>query len=218
MRTLLFIVLGALLTSSCSQQFERHSGNPEFSPLSQPGSDISATSLKTLLRFEEYADSVWNDFKKIPNCGYWGDGLNGGNGAQWGHSWQSSLWAGTMALCAAQIEKRLDQATLAAVKTVLIDEGLLYHVGSKANGSNIYDVPNKYNRLCAAEDRIAYKANNPGETRYLILYPQVPFDESQSLINEVDWSVQEKSGSLKYLSPDKNIIEVAFNHSSISRN
>lgn len=41
-----------------------------------PGADY----LKALLRFEPWAESVWKDYPKIPNAGYFGDGVAESNG------------------------------------------------------------------------------------------------------------------------------------------
>jgi hypothetical protein len=40
----------------------------------------AADYLQALLRFEPWAESVWKDYPKIPNSGYFGDGASGGNG------------------------------------------------------------------------------------------------------------------------------------------
>lgn len=44
------------------------------------------------------------------------------DGKQWGHGWQTSLWAGSMAFACALVEDRIDPAVVAQVKAVVADE------------------------------------------------------------------------------------------------
>ena len=61
-----------MMTSASSQVITTHTSIQKNGP--------SEDYLQALLRFEPWAESVWKDYPKIPNSGYFGDGASDGNG------------------------------------------------------------------------------------------------------------------------------------------
>lgn len=63
-----------VLSDSLKQDARRDAGRDSF-PKGPAGDYLLA-----LLRFEPWAESIWHDYPRIPDAGYFGDGLSGGNG------------------------------------------------------------------------------------------------------------------------------------------